>query len=83
MFDRRLQRIEARVITQIKRLSQKYSEAEFVVFVDNGVTKTIRKDFADRVLDWAREKAKKLVKQRKERRLSKIAKDKACKAGQY
>ena len=56
-LERRKQKIEEEVIEKLKKATEKASE-KFVIFVDGGTTKVIRKDFAERLLNWAKGKNK-------------------------
>ncbi|XP_053386363.1 uncharacterized protein LOC123538280 isoform X11 [Mercenaria mercenaria] len=57
IVDRRRQRLEEEVIAQLKKVTQKAS-TKFVIFVEGNTTKVIRKDFADKLLVWAKGKQK-------------------------
>ena len=58
ILERRKQKIEEEVIEKLKKATEKEAAEKFVIFVDGGTTKVIRKDFADRLLNWARGKNK-------------------------
>ncbi|XP_060567665.1 uncharacterized protein LOC132726366 isoform X6 [Ruditapes philippinarum] len=57
IVQRRRQRLEEEVIDKFKKATKKES-AKFVIFVDGKTTRVIRKDFADRLLVWAKGKQK-------------------------
>ena len=57
IVDRRRQRLEEDIIEKLKKVAGKDS-TKFVIFVDGNTTRVIRKDFADRLLAWAKGKHK-------------------------
>ena len=58
ILERRKQKIEEEVIEKLKKATEKVSAEKFVIFVDGGTTRVIRKDFADRLVNWAKGKNK-------------------------
>ena len=60
IFERRRQKIEEEVIEKLKKAAseKEAAAAKFVIFVDGCTTQVIRKDFADRLLHWAKGKNK-------------------------
>ncbi|KAH3749622.1 hypothetical protein DPMN_184123, partial [Dreissena polymorpha] len=55
IYNRRWQRLEEDVIQRLKHATEKTTiHRRFVIYIDGGTTKLIRKDLADRLLSWAR-----------------------------
>lgn len=66
LTERRRKRIEEEVVARFRRGSEKGQTSDkFIIFVDAGVTKVIRKDFANCLLGWAKGKAKLKFQKRK------------------
>ncbi|XP_052813918.1 uncharacterized protein LOC128240971 [Mya arenaria] len=65
---RQQQRLTEDIINRLKKgIKHDRAPAKFVIFVDAGVTKVIRKDFADRLLNWAKGKSKLRAREKRHR----------------